>query len=277
MRMHQVFAMDTCFHNSIVGTYPYDVRCEILVELGFDAIYVSLQDGLHYADEMVATKKQYGLEVVAAYAGLDVVAAKDDPKNHEVLELFQRLPHGCDLELTLITRDQSIEPSSMDVDRLAIERLEPVLEIAEKQQARVCLYPHFGAWLERVEDGVRLCQKMKHPSLKLVFCGFHWYAVEGSELSQSVANAVPYLHSVNMCGSRRGGNIAGCTIEPLDSGEMDNFSLFGLLHRYGYTGRIGFQGYGIGGDVYTYLQRSMNAFRGMEKRLSLHHNWGKLI
>ena len=93
----------------------------------------------------------------------------------------------------------------MDVDHLAIERLEPVLEIAEKQQARVCLYPHFGAWLERVEDGVRLCQKMKHPSLKLVFCGFHWYAVEGSELSQSVANAVPYLHSVNMCGSRRGG------------------------------------------------------------------------
>jgi len=277
MRMHQVFAMDTCFHNSIVGTYPYDVRCEILVELGFDAIYVSLQDGLHYADEMVATKKQYGLEVVAAYAGLDVVAAKDDPKNHEVLELFQRLPHGCDLELTLITRDQSIEPSSMDVDRLAIERLEPVLEIAEKQQARVCLYPHFGAWLERVEDGVRLCQKMKHSSLKLVFCGFHWYAVEGSELSQSVANAVPYLHSVNMCGSRRGGNIAGCTIEPLDSGEMDNFSLFGLLHRYGYTGRIGFQGYGIGGDVFTYLQRSMNAFRSMEKRLSLHPNWGKLI
>ena len=187
------------------------------------------------------------------------------------------MPHGCDLELTLITRDQSIKPSSMDVDHLAIERLEPVLEIAEKQQARVCLYPHFGAWLERVEDGVRLCQKMKHPSLKLVFCGFHWYAVEGSELSQSVANAVPYLHSVNMCGSRRGGNIAGCTIEPLDSGEMDNFSLFGLLHRYGYTGRIGFQGYGIGGDAYTYLQRSMNAFRSMEKRLSLHPNWGKLI
>lgn len=205
MRMHQVFAMDTCFHNSIVGTYPYDVRCEILVELGFDAIYVSLQDGLHYADEMVATKNKYGLEVVAAYAGLDVVAAKDDPKNHEVLELFQRLPHGCDLELTLITRDQSIKPSSMDVDHLAIERLEPVLEIAEKQQARVCLYPHFGAWLERVEDGVRLCQKMKHPSLKLVFCGFHWYAVEGSDLSQSVSNAVPYLYSVNMCGSRRGG------------------------------------------------------------------------
>ena len=274
--MHQVFAMDTCFHNSIVGTYPYYVRCEILVELGFDAIYVSLQDGLHYADEMVATKNQYGLEVVAAYAGLDVVAAKDDPKNHEVLELFQRLPHGCDLELTLITRDQSIKPSSMDVDHLAIERLEPVLEIAEKQQARVCLYPHFGAWLERVEDGVRLCQKMKHPSLKLVFCGFHWYAVEGSDLSQSVSNAVPYLYSVNMCGSRRG-DIAGCTIEPLDSGEMDNFSLFGLLRRCGYTGRIGFQGYNIGGDVYTYLQRSINAFRSMEKRLSLHPSWGGII
>ena len=59
--------------------------------------------------------------------------------------------------------------------------------------------------------------------------------------------------------------------------KISAFSLFGLLHRYGYTGRIGFQGYGIGGDVFTYLQRSMNAFRSMEKRLSLHPNWGKLI
>ena len=74
-----------------------------------------------------------------------------------------------------------------------------------------------------------------------------------------------------------GGEIAGCTIEPLDSGEMDNFSLFGLLHRCGYTGRIGFQGYNIGGDVYTYLQRSINAFRSMEKRLSLHPSWGGII
>ena len=250
----------------------------MLVELGFDAIYVSLQtDGLHHADKMAATKNQYGLEVVAAYAGLDVATTKDDPKNHEVSELFQQLPYGCDLELTLVTSDQSIKPSSIDVDHLAIERLKPLLEIAEKQQARICLYPHFGAWLEHVEDGVRLCQKMEHSSLKLVFCGFHWYAVAGSNLPQSISSAIPYLHSVNMCGSRRGGNIAGCTIEPLDSGEMDNFSLFGLLNRYGYAGRIGFQGYGLGGDVYTYLQRSMNAFRSMEKRLSLHPDWGELI
>ena len=278
MRKHQVFAMDTCFHNSIVGTYPYDVRCEMLVELGFDAIYVSLQpDGLHHADRMAATKNQYGLEVVAAYAGLDVIAAKDDPKNHEVSELFQRLPYGCDLELTLITSDQSVKPSSIDIDHLAIERLKPLLEVAEKQQAHVCLYPHFGAWLERVEDGIRLCENMEHPALKLVFCGFHWYAVEGSNLSQSISSAIPYLHSVNICGSSREGDIAGCTIEPLDSGDMDNFSLLGCLHRCGYTGRIGFQGYGIGGDVYTNLQRSMNAFRSMEKRLSIHPNWGGLI
>ena len=135
MRKHPVFAMDTCFHNSIAGTYPYDVRCEILVELGFDAIYVSLQtDGLHHADKMATTKNQYGLEVVAAYAGLDVATTKDDPKNHEVSELFQQLPYGCDLELTLVTSDQSIKPSSIDVDHLAIERLKPLLEIAESSK-----------------------------------------------------------------------------------------------------------------------------------------------
>ena len=33
---HSVYAMDTHFYNSI-GSYPYEVRCEMLRELGLDA------------------------------------------------------------------------------------------------------------------------------------------------------------------------------------------------------------------------------------------------
>ena len=92
----------------------------------------------------------------------------------------------------------------------------------------------------------------------------------------AIEEAMPHLYCVNMCGTRRGGSIAGCTIEPLDSGEMDNFALLGLLNRNGYTGRIGFQGYSIGGDVYAYLRRSLAVFRDMEDRLERHPNWEKL-
>ena len=275
---HFVFAMDTCFTNSIVGVYPYEIRCEILAELGYDGIYVSLsQKELQNASKMAVTKEQYGIKVTAAYGGFDISAEKSDPKVEQVAQLFDQLPGGCDLELSLSCQDNSIGRSSPDGDSRAMEKLEALLGIAKRNRANVCLYPHFGAWLERVEDGVRLCQQMNHPCLKVVFCGFHWYAVDGKNLARLIEKATPYLHSVNMCGTRKGGNIAGCTIEPLDCGEMDNFALLSLLNRSGYIGRIGFQGYSIGGDVYAYLRRSLLAFRDMESRLEKHSHWGELV
>jgi len=273
-----MFAMDTCFTNSIVGVYPYEIRCEILAELGFDGIYVSLsQKELQNASKMAVTKERYGIDVIAAYGGFDISAEKGDPKIEQIAKLFDQLPDGCDLELSLNCNDNSIGPSSPDGDSRAMEKLEALLHIAERHRANVCLYPHFGAWLERIEDGVRLCRKMNHPRLKVVFCGFHWYAVDGKDPARCIEEALPHLHSVNMCGTRRGGNIAGCTIEPLDCGEMDNFALLGLLNKSGYTGRIGFQGYSIGGDVYAYLRRSLLAFRDMESRLERHPNWTELV
>lgn len=275
---HFVFAMDTCFRNSIAGVYLYEIRCQMLVELGFDGIYVTLSPAdLKNAAKMADTKRKYGLQVTAAYGGFNIAAPKDDPKLEQVAELFQQLPDGCDVELSLSCRDESIERSSPDGDGMAMEKLGTLLQIAERHDAHVCLYPHCGSWLERIEDGVRLCQKMNHPHLKVVFCGFHWYAVDGKDLAERIQEAIPYLNCVNMCGSRRGGNVAGYTIEPLDCGEMDNFALLCLLDRNGYTGRIGFQGYSIGGDVYAHLQRSLAVFRNMEERLEKHPNWSELV
>lgn len=272
-----IFAMDTCFSNSIVGVYPYEMRCEILAELGYNGVYVSLSPSdLQNADKMKATKEKYGIDVVAAYSGFDV-AAEDDSRLKQVAELFEQLPDGCDIEFSLDCKDESVPRSSPDGDERAIEKLGMLLNIAERHRANVCLYPHFGAWLERVEDGVRLCQKMEHPNLKAVFCGFHWYAADGKELAKRIEGAMPYLNSVNMCGSRRGGNIAGCTIEPLGNGEMDNFALLCLLRKNGYTGRIGMQGYSIGGDVYEHLRYSITVFRNMEERLERHPDWANLI
>ena len=210
---HFVFAMDTCFSNSIVGVYPYKIRCEMLAELGYDGIYTSLSPAeLENASEMAATKEKYGLDVIAAYGGFDIAAGADDPNFEQTSRLFDQLPDGCDVELSLSCSDESIGRSSPDGDDKAMGKLESLLDIAESHNSNVCLYPHFGAWVERIEDGVRLCGKMGHARLKVVFCGFHWYAVEGKNLETRIEEAIPYLHSVNMCGTRRNGNIAGCTI-----------------------------------------------------------------
>ncbi|MGA9221060.1 MAG: xylose isomerase, partial [Pseudomonas graminis] len=98
-------------------------------------------------------------------------------------------------------------------------------------------------------------------------------------LEQRLDAVWPWLHQVNIAGSRRSplgwGGLA--TIEPLDEGEMDNFVLMGALLRRGFDGRVGVLGWeSMGGDVYGNLQRSEKAFRSMEHRLAAHPEWAVL-
>jgi hydroxypyruvate isomerase len=65
-------------------------------------------------------------------------------------------------------------------------------------------------------------------------------------------------------------------MEPPDRGELDNFALLGALARMGYSGRIGVLGWDYGGDVYLKLQRSLNAMRGIQQRLTDHPNWANI-
>jgi hypothetical protein len=106
-------------------------------------------------------------------------------------------------------------------------------------------------------------------------CGYHWYAVEGSGLGPLLTRAMPYLKQVNLSGSRRSplgfGQVA--TIEPLDTGEMDNFAVVALLNRLGYTGMLGYLGWDEGGDAYHKLDRSLRALKDMRTRVERHPGW----
>jgi hypothetical protein len=52
--------------------------------------------------------------------------------------------------------------------------------------------------------------------------------------------------------------------------------LLGQLKKIGFNGMIGFQGWSEGGDAYSKLRRSLEAFRDMERRLEAHPRWADL-
>jgi hypothetical protein len=58
---------------------------------------------------------------------------------------------------------------------------------------------------------------------------------------------------------------------------LDNFAILAHLRRMKYDGWIGFQGYAMGGDVYSHLRRSINIFKEWERRLDEHPNWGNIV
>lgn len=272
----RVYAMDTAFYHSI-GAYEFDARCEMLRELGYDATYLTLWSPAAWADldRVPHVQATYGLEVAGVYAGLDVSAPFEDARNQAVVALLQRL-EGCrTVEVPLAATTAGLAPSDPAGRPEARRWLEHLLPLAEQRDLTIALYPHRNTWLERVEDAVWLCRALAHERLRLVFPAFHWYAVDGTDLRGRIAEAAPYLHSVNLCGARRlrDGTV---TIEPLDEGELDTFALLGLLREVGYQGMVGIQGYSVGGDVYAKLRRSLAALRDMEDRLDRHPAWARL-
>jgi sugar phosphate isomerase/epimerase len=276
---HELFAMDTAFRHSL-GVYPFETRCEMLADLGYDGTYLTLFDEADWDDlpSLPRVEDRYGLDVAGVWTTIDVDAPEGDPENERVVDLVETLDGCSNLEVALRARDADWDRSEPDGDDAARRWLERLLDSAAERGITVSLYPHAGFWMERIDDAVRLCESVDRPNLGIVFAGFHWYAVSGTGLRETLAAAGPHLSSVNLCGCRKdreSGDLPA-TIEPLDGGELDNFVVLSALREVDYDGPVGVQGYSVGGDVYAKLRRSRDAFRDMERRLREHPDWGSL-
>jgi sugar phosphate isomerase/epimerase len=275
----RTFAMDTAFWGG-VASYPIDVRCAMLADLGYDDTYLTVGDvpeerGL---DRIGPLARDHGLGVAGVFSRLDLDAPVDADTNQLVADLPERAPADATIEVAIKASDGSVASSDPAGDDAAVERLEPVLDAASAADATVALYPHENYWLERVEDAARLCERLDHPALGAVFCGYHWYAVDGESLMDRLETVAPHLEQVNLCGSRTrgGGADAETTIEPLGQGTLDNFAVLAALRSVGYDGPVGVQGFSVEGDVYGNLRQSLERLHALEERLKLHPEWGEL-
>ncbi|MBB6670695.1 sugar phosphate isomerase/epimerase family protein [Cohnella nanjingensis] len=274
--MRQLYAMDTFFYHGL-GSYPFEARCAMLRELGYDATYLTLWDEQAWRDldRLSSARETYGLEVAAVYAVLDLTQSPDAPEAARITAMLERL-QGCGrVELALTMGDSGLAPSDPEGDRLAIEWLSRLLSIAERNRIRISLYPHVFFWLERWEDALRLTNRLDHPLLGIAFGSFHWFAVDGRNLKEALTACAPRLHAVNLCGSRKlpPGSGLPASIETIDRGELDVFYLLGALKATGYDGMVGFQGYGMGGDAYGNLERNRQTYTRMTGLLDRFPDW----
>lgn len=274
---NKVYAMDTYF-GSKMGRYPTEAGIEMIAELGYDGLHYTFNNpivGPQEVGELPALCRKHGIELTAVWGNINTHFEPEHTVRGLNRSLLENHPEGVALELSLWALAGEPAPSDEKGDEAAMEALAPFLEMAEERGVpAVVLYPHFSFWMERMEDAVRLCKKINHPLLKVAFCGFHWYYLGERDIGKTLDEAGDLLAHVNLNGTREKIDwVAGNTLEPLDSGEMDNFAVLAALHDRGFKGPIGFQGYGIGGDVYANLHRSMEAYRDMTKRVAEHPGW----
>lgn len=270
---HTHYAMDTYFYTPM-GLYGFQDRAEITAEVGFDATYLSIWDGLNWqqVEQLHGVKKRYGIDVAATY----VVLKLDKP--HSVKGIFraiEALPTGSTVELAIGSAGSGIQSGDPRGDDAVVHFLAELLPKAANRGIEVILYPHYGFWLSSHVHALRLLERVDQRNFGLVFVGYHWFIVDQGNLVPIIEQAIPFIRQVSLAGARKSplGWAQVATIEPLDTGELDNFAIIAALKRAGFTGPIGAQGWDEGGDVFAKLQRSLTALKSMEARAEAHPNW----
>src|ERR1039458_8314934 len=85
---------------------------------------------------------------------------------------------GRDTLLWLYVTDNRGTPLDTNDDAVAVQALREISGSAEDAGLRVALYPHAGFFVQRVEDAVRLAEKVNRKNLGVTFNLCHWLRSE---------------------------------------------------------------------------------------------------
>jgi sugar phosphate isomerase/epimerase len=144
----------------------------------------------------------------------------------------------------------------------AIQAVDRISDLASRSNLRVALYPHYGFYLARFRDVVRVAERVGRSNVGVTFNLCHELRSGfDPEFRQLLDKAMPRLYGVTINGADRQGRDWNTLIQPLGRGDYDVTALVRTITGAGYRGPFGVQCYGLKGDPGVYLKQSMAAWR----------------
>jgi sugar phosphate isomerase/epimerase len=253
------FCMDT--HDAKKRTL--EQQAEMLKELGYDGAGHLWLDKI---PERLKTLDAAGLKLFQITMSVNIAPDKPayDARFKEVLPLLK----GRGVQFVLLMN--GLKPSDQAGDARAVEVVREMAGLAAESGAQILLYPHTGMWLERIEDSVRVADKVDRPNVGVMFNLCHWLRVsKDRDYLPLLKKAMPRLAAISINGADEFDAQPGWQhyIQPLGRGSFDVFRLLKDLRQLGYTGPVGLQCFGIPGDARDGLAESMKAWRSYSARL----------
>ena len=238
-------------------------QAALLKELGYDGVGHLWLDNI---PERLKTLDAAGLKMFQITMTVDIAPGKQayDPKFKEVMPFLK----GRGVQFVLLMN--GLKPSDPAGDARAVEIIREMASLARDSGAQILLYPHSYMWLERIEDAVRVADKVDRPNVGVMFNLCHYLRVnKDRNYKPLLVQAMPRLWAVSISGADEFDDQPGWAhyIQPLGRGSFDMLAFLKTLRQLGYTGPIGLQCYGIGGDVRDTLAESMKAWRSYSARL----------
>ena len=148
-----------------------------------------------------------------------------------------------------------------------IQAVDRISDLAARSNLRVALYPHYGFYLARFKDVVRVAERVGRSNVGATFNLCHELRSGfDADFLQVLDRAIPRLYGVTINGADRQGRDWNTLIQPLGRGDYDVGALVGRIAKAGYRGPFGIQCYGLKGDPGVYLKQSMAAWLAISLR-----------
>jgi sugar phosphate isomerase/epimerase len=259
------FAFDNAAQDAQHETIESQVK--MLRELGYAGI------SPHYTGpgpmaHVLKTLDQNNLQLFPVYTGINIDPGT--PASDPSLDEGMKVLAGRGATLWVFAQSKQYKPSAREGDARAVEIVRALADQAAPHGVRIALYPHAGFWIETADDALRVAEKVNRPNVGVTFNLCHWLKVSpGGDAKSVLKRAMPHLFVVSINGADADGKDWKTLIQTLDRGTFDIKGFLESLRDAGYTGPIGFQGYGIGGDAYDNLRRTMAAWEKYSRVL-----WG---
>ncbi|MED5419351.1 MAG: TIM barrel protein, partial [Verrucomicrobiota bacterium] len=165
----QFFAMDTGTRDG--QTRSYDQQAALVKELGFSGIGYT---GANRIPEMLAAVEKHDITFAPLYNGIEV--RNNGVTHHANLEKTIAQVKGREAIVWLYVGGQRpADPSTTDAPVVA--KLQELADLASKSEVRLALYPHAGAYADRVQDCVRLVKAADRSNLGVTFNLCHFLKV----------------------------------------------------------------------------------------------------
>lgn len=261
-----LFAANPFFAMNTIARGGPDTIVPLLKQLGFDGLGGSAGD-----DVMAKALEAAGLRFFNGYHTVSFDSEKPALDDHLRRMLDRMAGHNAALWLA-VQRVQNggaaFAKSSPDADAIAIAKLGEIADYAKTKGVSIALYPHAGMWIERVEDAIRVAGKLSREDVGVTFNLCHWLKVEGSERDPLpvLKAAMPRLMFVSINGADAGDTKAmgwDRLIQPLGSGSYNVEAFMENVRSVGYSGPIGFQGFGIRQEPREVLTKTIQAWKKM--------------
>lgn len=253
------YAMDTAFRRPGL---TQDQQFALVKELGYDGIGWH-QEAPERAKANAEAMAKHGLKMSAIYCPAKVTPAGELTHSPQLPALMAALKgHGTIIWLHIGGRGPAF--GSLTGQEPLVKTLRGLSDTAAANGLRIAIYPHVGEWTAKFADAVTLAQVVKHKAFGVSFNLCHAMAMgEEKAIPELLERAKPVLVTATICGADAGvtGGRWKQLIQTLDKGTYDVGIVLRKLTQAGFTGPIGFQGYGIQGDARSILSPTMAAWR----------------